>query len=384
MEKSIIVRYGELFLKGKNKHYFENTLLNNIKHALKDIKCNIYKISARIIVNKYDEDAEQNIINQLSKIFGIYSISPAVTLPTQQTEIETYISSLKFSEKTFRLRVNRADKTFPINSLDYERMLGGIVLKSNNHLKVNLTTPELTVSVDIRENGETFIFTKNIKGAGGMPSGTSGTAMLLLSGGIDSPVAAYQIAKRGVTIEAVHFHSFPYTSEQAKEKVITLAKILSQYTGHIKLHIVPFTKIQEEIHKNCNSEFMITIMRRFMMKIAERIALQNGAGSIVTGESLAQVASQTMQSIFATNNAIETLPVFRPLIAMDKEEIIEIARNIHTFETSVLPYEDCCTVFLPKNPVIKPKLEKVQKEESYLAVETLISDAINNTETMLI
>lgn len=384
MEKSIIIRYGELFLKGKNKHYFENTLLKNIKYSLKQYDCNIYKISARIIVNKYDDTIEESILDSLQKVFGIYSISPAVTLTTSMEQIEAYIATLKFDEKTFRVRVNRADKRFPINSLEYERKLGGVVLKANNHLKVNLTEPELTVSVDIRENGETFIFTKNIKGRGGMPSSTSGTVMLLLSGGIDSPVAGYELAKRGVTIEAVHFHSFPYTSEQAKEKVITLANILSQYSGHIKLHIVPFTKIQEEIHKNCDSSFMITIMRRFMMRIAEQIALKQGAGAIVTGESLAQVASQTMQSIFVTNNAIEQLPVFRPLIGMDKEDIIKIARDINTFETSILPYEDCCTVFLPKNPVIKPKLEKAQKEESFLKVQELIDQAIKETETMLI
>jgi thiamine biosynthesis protein ThiI len=348
------------------------------------IDCNIYKIAGRIVVNKYADEMEETILQHLTKIFGIYSISPCVTLPTSKENIVAHLQTLNFAPQTFRVNVNRADKTFPVKSLDFERELGGVLLKNNEGLKVNLTQPQLTVSVDIRENGETFIFHQIIKGSGGMPAGTSGKAMLLLSGGIDSPVAGYQMAKRGLTIEAVHFHSFPYTSEQAKQKVITLAKILSEYAGTIKLYVVPFTKIQEEIHKNCNNEFMITLMRRFMMRIAERLAISNGDGAIITGESLAQVASQTMQSITATNHVINDIPVFRPLIGLDKEDIIEVARKINTFETSILPYEDCFTVFLPKNPVIKPKLEKVQKEESYLDMEVLIAEAIAQTETMLI
>ena len=383
MEKSILVRYGELFLKGKNKVYFETSLLNYIKKSLEKFNCNVYKISGRFVVNKYEEN-EELIISELTKIFGIHSVSPATCVKTSIENIEEIVSKIKINTTTFKVNVNRADKTFSVKSIDFERQLGGVVLTTNPHLKVNLTKPESTVYVDIRENGETFIFHNVIKGAGGMPTGTSGKAMLLLSGGIDSPVAGYQMAKRGLTLEAIHFYSFPYTSQQALEKVKTLAKILTQYCGNIKLHIVPFTKIQEEIHKNCNNEYMITLMRRFMMTIAERISKANYCGAIITGESLAQVASQTIESITSTNNAVEMLPIFRPLIALDKEEIVEISKKINTFETSILPYEDCCTVFLPQHPIIKPKLDKVLKEESKLDFNLLVEQAITNTETMLV
>ena len=384
MENSILIRYGELFLKGKNKIFFEQTLLSNIRRLLQGVECNLYKISGRFVVNKYKESDEILILNTLKNVFGLHSISPAKCLKTNVQDIKNYLSTIKISTDTFKVNVKRADKTFPITSIEFERELGGLVLENNKHLKVSLGEPQTTVYIDIRENGETFIFYNIIKGAGGMPTGTSGKAMLLLSGGIDSPVAGYQMAKRGLTLHAIHFHSFPYTSELALEKVKTLAHILTQYVGDINLHIVPFTKIQEEIHKNCNSEFMITIMRRFMMQIAEQIALKNGVGAIVTGESLAQVASQTLESITVTNSVVKQLPVFRPLISNDKEEIIEIAKKINTFETSILPYEDCCTVFLPEHPLIKPKLEKVVREETKLDVASLIESAINNTETVLV
>lgn len=384
MEKSILIRYGELFLKGKNKIFFETSLYDNIKLQLRNFKCNLYKISGRFVINKYDENLETNIIEKLQKVFGIHSVSPAATLKTTMENIVEYVSTIKLYCNTFKVDVNRADKRFELTSMELQRQLGGVVLKNNPQLKVNLTTPQSTVYVDIRENGETFIFHEIYKGSGGMPTSTSGKAMLLLSGGIDSPVAGYQMAKRGLTIEAVHFYSFPYTSEMAKEKVIKLARILSGYTGTIKLHIVPFTKIQEDIHKNCKNEYMITLMRRFMMRIAERIALKNNAGAIITGESLAQVASQTIESINVTNEVIETLPVFRPLIGNDKEEIIEISRKINTFETSILPYEDCCTVFLPDKPIIKPKREKVAAEEDLLDIENLIENAIENTTYILV
>lgn len=384
MEKSILIRYGELFLKGKNKIFFETALFNNIKQQLKAFHCNLYKISGRFVVNRYDEQFEANIIEKLQKVFGIHSVSPVVCIKTSMENILTYMDTVKLYTATFKVDVNRADKRFELNSVEMQKKLGGVVLRNNPQLKVNLTNPQSTVFVDIRENGETFIFHEIYKGSGGMPTSTSGKAMLLLSGGIDSPVAGYQMAKRGLTLEAVHFYSFPYTSEMAKEKVIKLANILSEYTGPIKLHIVPFTKIQEEIHKHCKSEYMITLMRRFMMRIAERIALKNNAGAIITGESLAQVASQTLQSIQVTNEVIESLPVFRPLIGNDKEDIIEIARKINTFETSILPYEDCCTVFLPEKPIIKPKHEKVVAEEQLLALEELIENAIENTDYILI
>ena len=384
MEKSIIVRYGEIFLKGKNKSYFERTLIHNIKNALASFEFNIYKISGRFIVNKYDDQNERAIIDKLTKVFGIHSVSPSVSFATSLDAITNYIGQIKLSVDTFKVDVNRADKLFELNSTELARILGAEVLKTNPNLKVNLKNPQATIFVDIRESKQTFVFYDIYKGAGGMPVSTSGKGLLLLSGGIDSPVAGYLMAKRGLTLNAIHFHSFPYTSEQAKQKVITLARILTEYTGDIKLHIVPFTKIQEEIHKNCSSEYMITLMRRFMMRIAETVAQKEDIKTIITGESLAQVASQTVESITATNSVIKTLPVFRPLIGNDKEDIVAIAKNINTFETSILPYEDCCTVFLPESPIIKPKLYKVEQEESKLNVADLINEAVQNIEVMVV
>lgn len=384
MEKSIIVRYGEIFLKGKNKSYFERTLIHNIKNALASFEFNIYKISGRFIVNKYDDQNERAIIDKLTKVFGIHSVSPSVSFATSLAAITNYIGQIKLSVDTFKVDVNRADKLFELNSTELARILGAEVLKTNPNLKVNLKNPQATIFVDIRESKQTFVFYDIYKGAGGMPVSTSGKGLLLLSGGIDSPVAGYLMAKRGLTLNAIHFHSFPYTSEQAKQKVITLARILTEYTGDIKLHIVPFTKIQEEIHKNCSSEYMITLMRRFMMRIAETVAQKEDIKTIITGESLAQVASQTVESITATNSVIKTLPVFRPLIGNDKEDIVAIAKNINTFETSILPYEDCCTVFLPESPIIKPKLYKVEQEESKLNVADLINEAVQNIEVMVV
>lgn len=379
--KSIIVRYGELFLKGKNKSYFERVLINNIKNSLKDYDYNLYKISGRIIINKYDEMIEELLLDKLSKVFGIYSISPAVSFETNIDNIEAYAKSIDITTSTFKVLVNRADKKFAMTSVELAKHLGGIILKQHKDLKVSMREPQTKVNFDLRENKETFVFYRIIKGSGGMPVSTSGKALLLLSGGIDSPVAGYVMAKRGLTINAIHFHSFPYTSEQAKQKVITLANILSEYTSKIKLHIVPFTKIQEEIHKKCKSEYMITLMRRYMMRIAQRVSHLCDYGAIITGESLAQVASQTLESITSTN-AVVDMPVFRPLIARDKEEIIDIAKKINTFETSILPYEDCCTVFLPENPLIKPKLHKVEYEESLMDIDSLIQDAIDNIEVI--
>ena len=258
------------------------------------------------------------------------------------------------------------------------------ILENNSQIKVDLHNPEVVVSIDIRENGYTYIFSDVIKALGGMPVGTAGRGLVLLSGGIDSPVAAFKVAKRGMQVTAIHFHSYPYTSEQAKNKVIELAKLVKPYTQIHKLICIKFTNIQEEIHKHCDSEFMITIMRRFMVRIAEKVANMYKCQALVTGESLGQVASQTIESITSTNSVAKTLPILRPLICMDKEEIVEVAQKINTFETSILPYEDCCTVFLPKFPVIKPKLEKVMKEESKLDIERLVDEAVANLEEIII
>lgn len=380
MEKVILIRYSEIFLKGKNFGFFEKTLYNNIKEKLESVECELIKMNKRFYVSNYEDKNEKKIIEILKTVFGVCSISPAVKIDSEEMAINEYVKSLKFKEKTFRVSVNRADKRFPINSIEYSAKLGGVVLKNNQGISVDLHNPELVLNVDIRENNSTFIFYKVIAGAGGMPVSTSGSGLLLLSGGIDSPVAGYMMAKRGMPISALHFHSYPYTSEAAKEKVIKLANIIKKYTGHFKLYVVSFTEIQEQIHKCCNSEFMITLMRRIMYRIAERIAKANGIQSIITGENLGQVASQTVESMTATNHVVEDLPIFRPLIAFDKEEITQIAKNIGTFETSILPYEDCCTVFLPKHPVIKPKLEKCEAEERKLDIEALISKAIAELE----
>lgn len=382
MNKVILLRFGEIYLKGKNKAYFEKVLLGNIKNKLSAFECEVKKISGRYLVANFDEMDLQSIINQLTKVFGLVSLSVATEFETSMQNIEEFLSEFKTSAKTFRVSVKRADKTFPIASNEYEKKLGEIVLNGNPNLKVCLKHPELELVVEIRENKKTYVLTESVMCQGGMPVGTAGTGLLLLSGGIDSPVAGYMMAKRGLSLIGLHFHSFPYTSAQAKDKVCQLAKKLTDYSGSIKLICCPFTEIQEEIHKHCAPEFMITIMRRIMMRIAKICCDQFGAKAIITGESLAQVASQTVESIIVTNNAQNAYPVFRPCIGMDKTEIIEISKKIDTYDTSILPYEDCCTVFLPKNPVIKPHLDKVLKEEAKLNVDELISKAIGNLEVI--
>ena len=380
MKRVILLRFGELYLKGKNRGYFEKVLISNIKQALKGIECKFYKVTGRYIISDYDEMDETIIINKLTKIFGLVSLSVAVEMETNIESIKDYISNISIPQKFFRVSVTRADKTFPIKSNVFEKELGGLILKNNPTLKVKLKDYETEIIVDIRENGLTYVLHDKIECEGGMPLGTAGKGLLLLSGGIDSPVAGYMIAKRGMSIVGLHFHSFPYTSEMAKQKVISLAKLICPYCGKIKLYLCTFTKIQEEIQKNCAPEFMITIMRRIMMKIAAKIAVKAGCKAIITGENLGQVASQTVESLTVTNFSQTQIPIFRPLIAFDKKDIINISRKIGTYETSILPYEDCCTVFLPKNPIIKPKLEKVIKEELKLDIETLVDNAIKNTE----
>ena len=380
LEKIIVIRYSEIFLKGKNFDFFETKLYDNIVEKLSNFDLNVVRVNKRFLVENYNKKDERKIINSLLTVFGICSISPAVKIDTDLKKIDDYVSSIKLSQNSFRVTINRADKRFPITSIDYSKSLGSIVLRNNPNIMVDLHNPEVTVFVDIRENGFTFVYTDVIEARGGMPVGTSGKGLALLSGGIDSPVAMYMMAKRGMSLGALHFHSYPYTSENAKQKVIKLAKLVSAYSGGFKLYIVSFTKIQEAIHKFCDGDFMITIMRRIMFRIAERIAKQNKYQCIVTGENLGQVASQTVESMTVTNAVVKDLPVFRPLISFDKEDISKIAKDINTFETSILPYEDCCTVFLPKHPVIKPKIEKCEKEESKLDIEALINDALSHVE----
>lgn len=383
MERVILLRFSEIFLKGNNRKFFEKKLIDNIKETLKSYEYRFSTSQNRYVVSDYDVDLETEIVERLKKVFGIYSLSVANKVKTEFDEIrKAAVDLFDDTPLKFRVTVRRADKRVEITSPVMAAEIGGDILEKYPETSVDLTNFDKEVYVDIRENGYTYIFLDKIHCAGGMPVGSSGKALCLLSGGIDSPVAAYMMAKRGLQIDAIHFHSMPYTSEQAKEKVVSLAKIVSAYAGHIKLHVVPFTEIQENIHKFCPPEYMITIMRRIMMRISERLAMQINAGALVTGESLGQVASQTMQSITVTNKVIERLPVFRPLIGFDKEEIVKISKHIDAFETSILPYQDCCTIFLPKNPVIRPKLELIERAEKALDVEGLIKRAMDNIEVI--
>ncbi len=375
----ILIRYGEIFLKGKNRGSFEKKLKDNIRYSLTGISYKLYTISGRLEISEYDREQEQAIITRLSRVFGIYSLSVAQKIETSKENICAFCETINLGKKSFRVSANRASKIFPIKSMQLNIMLGDIICKNNPESKVNLSNPEVDVIVDIRENGYTYISTSSVKCVGGMPLGSAGKGLVLLSGGIDSPVATYFLAKRGLEIEAIHFHSYPYTSELARKKVETLAKKLCAYTNKIKLHIVSVTHIQEEIHKKCDGEFMITLLRRMMMRIAQIIAKNNDCGALITGESLGQVASQTLQSIGITNSVVD-IPVFRPLIGFDKEDIISIAQKIDTYETSIQPYEDCCTVFLPKSPVTKPKMEKVLREEEKLDIDSLVKKSLESEE----
>ena len=393
MEKVLLLRYGEIHLKGKNRGFFDNQLIKNVQLSANEIDKNsqLKKVGGRYLICGFDQEKLNQMVERISKVFGLVSLSVAIEVDSEREKIESCLKNLVENDeyglefaKSFKIDVKRADKAFPIQSTDYERILGGIVLDKFSDLEVDLTNPEKTIFVDIRENKKAYIFSEKIKGCGGIPVGTSGKALLMLSGGIDSPVAGYMMAKRGMSLSSIHFHSFPYTSQQAKEKVIKLAKLISPYTMPMDLLVVSFTKIQEAIHKNCKDGYMITIMRRIMMRICEKISEKYGFQAVVTGENLGQVASQTVESMTSTESVLKNLPVFRPLLAFDKIDIIEISKQIGTYETSILPFEDCCTVFLPKNPLIKPKIELVEKEESKLDMEELVNEAVENLELVRI
>lgn len=385
MEKVIIIRYAEIHLKGKNRGFFEKLLVENIELVLSKFKAKLKHISGRYIVYNFQNKDEKSILNVLEKISGIFSFSPAIEFSSTYENIAQYAKELsKNLTGTFKVETNRADKTFPLNSMLVSKQIGGECLKNNPKLKVDVIKPDNIINIDIRENGSSYIFTKTQLGMGGMPVGSSGNGLLLLSGGIDSPVAGYLMAKRGVKLSALHFHSFPYTSPQAKEKVIELAKKLTDYSGNINLHIISVTKIQQEIHKKCKADYMITLLRRFMFRIAEKIAKDNNYKMIITGENLGQVASQTIESMTVVENVIENTVIARPLIAFDKVEIIDLSKKINTYDISIQPYEDCCTVFLPRNPVTRPKLENVLREEAKLDVELLIEEAMNTAEIITI
>ena len=384
MEKILLLRFGEIYLKGKNKGVFEKQLADNIKSALRGLSCRLVRMHGRYLIEEIKEENLPEIKERVRKVFGLHSYSEAIKIPTDLDVMKKKMVPYLPVSGSFRFTVNRADKKFPLNSQQVARELGAVALSIVPSLTVDLFEPDKEIFVDIREEGYTFIFADKVLCVGGMPVGSSGKGIVLLSGGIDSPVAAYRMAKRGLKMYGVHFHSFPYTSPMAKQKVVDLAKILASYQGGFELSVVSFTEIQRQIHENCPEEYMITIMRRIMMRIAERLALEKGCGSITTGESLAQVASQTQESILVTNATVQTLPVFRPLIGMDKEEIIKTAREIGTFDKSIEPYEDCCTVFLPKYPVIKPKPALIVQAESKIEYERLIQDALASVEEIRI
>lgn len=382
MKKVILIRFGEIFLKGKNRGYFERTLIKNIDEALLKFNLKVSQIPGRYIIENYLEENEFEIVEKLKKVPGIFSFSVAYAVPTVLENIsETAIQIMSELSGTFKVSTNRADKkTLALNSMEISAKIGGDILKNNKNLSVDVKNPKFVLNIDIRENKETYIYEEVIYGVGGMPVGTSSTGLLLLSGGIDSPVAGYMMAKRGVKVFAVHFHSFPYTSNFAREKVEKLAKIISAYTGDLTVYMVSVAKLQEQIHANCNDSYMITLLRRGMFTIAERLCKKYGQKMIITGESLGQVASQTIESMSVVSNVVKSTPILRPLVAFDKYETIDIAKKIGTFETSIEPFEDCCTVFLPENPTIKPELEKVLKEQNKIDFNALIEESLASLE----
>lgn len=380
----ILLKYGEISLKGLNRPMFEKQLLANVAKALAPLgKFSIRKSQSTVYVEPLGDDIDmQAATERLSKVFGIVNICPAAKCQKTIEDIERTtlecLSQIDLNGKTFKVEAKREDKQFPMNSPQLCRHMGAVILKNTEGLSVDVHNPDILVQIEIRK--EAFIFTQKVSGAGGMPVGTAGRAALLLSGGIDSPVAGWMISKRGVVLDAVHFHSHPYTSDRAKEKVIELAKIMTQYTGPIRLHIVPFTDIQLDIIDKCPKNYLTIIMRRFMMRIAEKIARESGAMALITGESIGQVASQTMESLVVTDNAVD-MPVFRPCIGMDKEEIVTISKKIDTYETSILPYEDCCTIFVPKHPKTKPSISEIQEAEKLLTdPEGMMEKAIQDRE----
>ena len=386
IKEILLCKYGEIVLKGANRKYFEDMLCKEMK---KRAKCygdfDVYRAQSTIYIEPKDDMADvDGMFVAASKVFGIVAISRAAVCEKSMEDISRvaaeYIHSFLEGKRTFKVEAKRSDKSFALDSMEISREIGGVILESYPRIKVDVHNPDVVVKVEIREFGA-YVSAGQFKGAGGMPVGTNGRGLLLLSGGIDSPVAGYMIAKRGVRIDAIHFESFPYTSERAREKVLDLAKIVSEYAGDIYVHIVSLTHIQEDLVKNCEEDYFTLLLRRYMMTIADRVAKSKNCSALITGESLGQVASQTMQAIGVTD-ICATLPVFRPCIGMDKEEIVQISRKIGAFETSIQPYEDCCTVFTPKHPRTKPELEKVLAQENKLPFDELVEEAIASLYTV--
>ena len=388
---SFLIKYGEIGIKGKNRYMFEDALVRQIRYALKEVDGEffVHKCHGRVYVDCEGEYDYEETVESLQRVFGIVGICPVVRKPVKEIgelrkDVVSYVGQMyPEGDKTFKVEARRANKRYPMNSMEINCELGEAVLDAYPEMKVDVHHPDVRLNVEIRE--EVYIYSEIIPGPGGMPVGTNGSAMLLLSGGIDSPVAGYMIAKRGVEIEAVYFHAPPYTSERAKEKVIDLARLVSAYSGPIKLHIVNFTDIQLYIYEKCPHDELTIIMRRYMMRIAEHFAKKDGCLGLITGESIGQVASQTMQSLAATN-AVCTLPVYRPLIGFDKKEIVEISEKINTYETSIQPYEDCCTIFVAKHPVTKPNVERIAKSELNLSekIDELMAAALETTEVITV
>lgn len=384
MKEIVLVKYGEMVLKGLNKRSFEDMLTKNIKRRIKSLgQFKITSAQSTTYITPFDDNMDlTEVVDRVGKIFGIAALCRACVCEKDFDDITEksveYLSDILSSAKTFKVNAKRSDKAFPMKSPEICMELGGILLEKFPNLTVDVKNPEVTVTVEIRDTNA-YVHAENIKGAGGLPVGSSGKAMLLLSGGIDSPVAGYMMAKRGVHIAAIHYVSPPYTSDRAQLKVEQLCEKLTDYCGGIAFWCVPFTEIQEAIKDNCPEEYFTIIMRRLMMEIAQRIAEKDNCLALITGESVGQVASQTMAAISCTD-AVCRIPVFRPLVGMDKTEIIEIARKIDTFETSVLPYEDCCTVFTPRHPKVRPALADIEKAQSKFDFEPLIQKAVENTE----
>lgn len=377
MQELIMIKYGELTTKKANRKIFINILTQNVEKILKNEDVEITKDSVRMFIKCHNA---HKIASILQKVFGIHGI--VITYKVNNNIEDVLNKSLEIMDKnkhTFKVITKRADKNYPIHSMDYSRKLGGLILKNSN-FKVDVHNPDITLTVEIRTEG-TFVYTDEIKGAGGYPVGVEGKGLLMLSGGIDSPVAGYLTLKRGVNVECLYFESPPHTSEEAKNKVIKLASIINEYSGRVKVHIVPFTLVQEAIFKNCPDTYMITIMRRMMYRIAALYAEKIGAKILINGESIGQVASQTLDSMVCINN-VTNMPVIRPVACFDKLEIIDIAKKINTYDTSILPYEDCCTIFVPKHPVIKPELSKCLEYEKNFDYQELIEKAIDNIETI--
>ena len=386
---AFLIKYAEIAIKGKNRYLFEDALVKQMRLALESVEGDfqVIKEQGRVYVlcpENYDFD---EAVEALQRVFGIVGISPVMICPDQGLE-QTKKDVLEYMQArypdfsgTFKVYTRRAKKSYPVPSMEVSAELGGVILDHFPGASVDVHTPELTLSVEIRE--KIYVYSETLPGPGGMPVGTNGKAMLLLSGGIDSPVAGYMIAKRGVKIDAVYFHAPPYTSERAKQKVVDLSKLVARYSGPIRLHVVNFTDIQLYIYDQCPHEELTIIMRRYMMRIAEHFAKESGCLGLITGESIGQVASQTLQSLAATNEVC-TIPVYRPVIGFDKQEIVEISRKINTFETSIQPFEDCCTIFVAKHPVTKPNLNVIHRSEKKLdeKIDQLMKEAIETTEVI--